>query len=279
MRPVLPSLTLAFLVLAIPATGADSGKVTGSYTLVGKSYVPRYVYAIAQKSIFDKSQEDVRILLCSDPIDDWDLANEKPGCSTTPHFSFVVSGDRTHSESLADGLKSFAGVNGAHLEVKARDSRGIEARFFTDGPIRLFDDSVEFDVSFSASILRVAEPVPPSDAERAAAAASPQAATYEAYMKAIGDESVEALRALLTVEGRKGWQGPEAKKQLEFLKKVLPGKPRYLRITGQGDIATLELETDAETGLVRMKKEGGAWKIIKERRTDRKSKSSWTIPF
>lgn len=279
MRPSLPSFTLALLVLATLATRADSAKVEGSFTLAGKAHVPRYVYAIAEPSIFDKSQEDVRILLCADPIDDWDLASAKPECSTYPHFSFVIHEDSTHSESLADGLESFAGVNGAHLEVKARDAKEVEARFFTEGPIKLFEKSVEFDVRFSAPLFRVPKAVPASDADRAAAAASPQAATYEAYLKAVRDGSLEGLRAVLTAEGRKGWQGPQAEKQIGFLKNVVPGNPRYLRVTGQGDVVTLELEADATTGMVRMKKEGGAWKIVKERQTNRKSGSSWNLPF
>ena len=56
----------------------------------------------------------------------------------------------------------------------------------------------------------------------------------------------------------------------------MPGvNPRYLRVTGQGDVVTLELEADATTGMVRMKKEGGTWKIVKERQTDRESGRSW----
>ena len=152
MRPALPSVTLALLVLATPASGPGQGE--GWNTLAGKAHVPRYVYAVAEPSIFDKSQEDVRILLCADPIHDWDLATAKPECSTYPHFSFVIHEDRTHSESLADGLESFAGVNGAQLEVKARDAKGVEARYFTKGPIKMFDKSVEFDVRFGTSLPR-----------------------------------------------------------------------------------------------------------------------------
>ena len=142
---------------------------------------------------------------------DWDLATAKPEDSTYPHFSLpVIHEDRTHWASLADGLESFAGVNGAQLEVKARDAKGVEARELTKRPIKMFDKSVEFDVRFSALLFRVWR-VPASDADRAAAAASPQAATYEAYLKAVRDGSLEGLRAVLTAGGRKGWQGPQAR--------------------------------------------------------------------
>ena len=200
-------------------------------------------------------------------------------CSTYPHFSFVIHEDRTHSESLADGLESFAGVNGAQLEVKARDAKGVEARYFTKGPIKMFDDSVEFDVRFSALLFRVPKAVPASDADRAAAAASPQAATYEAYLKACPrrESRGTSCRAdgrgpeeLAGTAGREADRVPEERRARES-----PLPPRH-RAGGRRHARARGRRRDRDGA---DEEEGGTWKIVKERQTDRKSGSSWNLPF
>ena len=59
MKPACPAFLLAFLALALPARTADSGKVTGSFSLDGKTHTPKYVYAVPRPSILGSTKEDI----------------------------------------------------------------------------------------------------------------------------------------------------------------------------------------------------------------------------
>ena len=69
----------------------------------------------------------------------------------------------------------------------------------------------QFDVTFAASFFRAPAAAPSADADRTAAAASPQARTCDASLGAVTAGSLPDLLKVIPARGAADWTGPDAR--------------------------------------------------------------------
>lgn len=278
MKPTSFASLLALLVLAGPSRAADPGKVTGSFSLDEKTYTPRYVYAVPRPSIFDKSKEDIVVLVSVDPIDDMDLTDNL-GAHVYPQLSFAIAPNReTHSVGVFDGRVSASGV-ARHLELKTFDGQMVAGRIFTDGKVSHLSTTVRFDITFAAPFFRAPAAVSSADAGRTAVGASPQAKAYDAYLKAVKAGSLADLLKVIPARSAADWTGPDAKDTWTSRTSSAPERVTYLRVRESGDVAYLEYDSEKATGTVKMIREKGAWKLAKENQKYKKNSMVDTTEF
>jgi hypothetical protein len=272
MKPASLVSLLALLILAGPSWAADPGKVSGSFSVEGKVYTPRYVYAVPRPSLFDRSKEDIIVLVSVDPIDDMDLTGNLGG-HIYPRLSFAIAPNKdTHSVGVFDGRVSASGV-ARHLELKALDGQRVAGRIFTDGKVSHMSKEAQFDITFAASFFRASAAAPSADAGRTAAA-SPQAKTYDAYLRAVKAGSLPELLKVIPDRSAADWTGPSAKDTWTSRTSGAPEKVTYLRVRESGDVAYLEYDSEKVTGTVKMIREKGAWKLAKEDQKYKNNKNS-----
>jgi hypothetical protein len=98
--------------------------------------------------------------------------------------------------------------------------------------------------------------------------AKPQEAAYRAYEKALASGDLAALEKTLAGDVKAELTGPDAAVKLEMIKAFRPTNVVVAAVHVTNDTATLEVTGDMQgqkaKAEVRMAKEGGAWKVVKE---------------
>ena len=267
-----------FGLLASPAARAAGGKAEGSITVNGKTTKLSYAYARAVKGFFDKTKEDVEVILTDVPLDGKALEDSfermhMADAGKLHAFEITIGADgKPISTAFRDNGFKKASPSGLSSEdvftKKVFDGKTVDARYKSAKQGEFFGETYSFDVSFRADITRAAKPVPPTAAETAAAQKSPQAKVYAEFLKAVQKEDLGALRKLFTKEQAKHLDDPDAKKMVGFVKMMSATEIKVLKVVENGDTADLTVsgKQDGNTanGVVHMAKEGGAWKVQKE---------------
>jgi hypothetical protein len=202
------------------AQETSDGTASGQLIVNAVTVPLTHAYAVAQPGFFDKSKEDVRVLLSSvplskDALDDVfeliKLAREDRG-----HIVEVVIDASGAPISGAIYTKAFDGMvsaSGMHTFTRERFERArIAGRLAVTDPHTFSGVTWRYDATFSAAI-----PRPPTPEELAAALASPPAKAAAAYVTAaikrgtmVKDARVTGVEAqadgsvLVTVEGHEG---------------------------------------------------------------------------
>lgn len=260
-------LAIAFAaILAVPALAAGpEGTVKGSYTIKGKVYKAAHVYAVAKPDSFDKTKEGVELLFTMEPVAEKDLADMMPGSGPRMQATIGADGSLYGIVFLYDGGSYSSSGTSQAFEKKAMDATHIAGRVYAKSPIDMKDGKGNFDLTFDSPLFREKKAPPPTAAEKAAAAKSPQAKAFEAYLKALHAKDLAALKKAVMAEAAKELASPEAKEMLGLMEAMAPKKVEYLRVTESGDKATLEAKAeDGSVGTIDCAREGGAWKIGKQ---------------
>jgi Domain of unknown function (DUF4878) len=277
-RTTLSLLTTLGLLLATPAVRAAEGKADGKVTVNGKTSTVKYAYASAGPGFFDKTKEDVTVILSDVPLDGKALEDEferihmaEAGKLHAFEIQLNASGAPISTSFRNDAFKkaSPSGMSSADVfEKKTFDGKTVEGHYKSDKPHEFFGDTYSFDVTFKADITRKAKPVPPSAADTAAAAKSPQAKVYGDFLKAVQNEDLDGLRKLFTKEQAKNLDSPDAKKMVGLVKIMSATDIKVLKVDEKGDKADLTVNGKQDgkiaNGVVHMVKEGGAWKVERE---------------
>jgi len=279
VRVFLAGFVLAAGVAAVaPRAAAAEGKAEGKLTVAGKSTDVTYAYASARPGFFDKTKEDVTVIVSDVPLDAKALEDEferihmaDAGKLHAFEITFDADAKPISTSFRHDGFKqaSPSGLSSEDVfEKKTFDGKTVEGRYKSAKPHEFFGTTYSFDVSFKADIARKAKPVPPTVAETAAAQKSPQAKVYTDFLKAVQKEDLGAMRKLMTVEQAQHLDRPDAKKMVGLVKIMSPKDIQILKIVETGDTAELTVSgrQDGKTvvGIVHMVKESGAWKVQQE---------------
>ncbi|MDL2716344.1 MAG: DUF4878 domain-containing protein [Acidobacteriota bacterium] len=268
----------AFGLLISPAALAADGKTEGSITVNGKTTKLTHAYARAVKGFFDKTKEDVEVILTDVPLEAKALEDSfermhMADAGKLHAFEITIGADgKPISTAFRDNGFKKASPSGLSSEdvftKKVFDGKTVDARYKSAKQGEFFGETYSFDVSFRADITRAAKPVPPTAAETAAAQKSPQAKVYAEFLKAVQKEDLGALRKLFTKEQAKHLDDPDAKKMVGFVKMMSATEIKVLKVVENGDTADLTVsgkqDGNAANGVVHMAKEGGAWKVQKE---------------
>ena len=276
---VLAGFVLAAGVVAVaPHALAADGKAEGTITVNGKPTKLSFAYARAVKGFFDKTKEDVEVVLSDVPLDAKALEDQfermKMAEAGKLHAFEITLGAEGKPISTAFRHNGFKGPSPSGLSsadvftMKTFDGKTVDGRYKSAKEGEFFGNTYAFDVAFKADITRKAKPVPPTAAETAAAQKTPQAKVYADYLRAVQKEDLGALRKLFTKEQAKNLDDPDAKKMVKMVKMMSATDIQVLKVVEKGDTAELTVggkqDGNAVNGVVHMAKEGGAWKVQKE---------------
>jgi len=268
----------AFGLLVPPAALAADGKAEGTITVNGKTTKISYAYARAVKAAFDKTKEDVEVILTDVPLESKALEDQfermhMADAGKLHAFEITIDPEGNPiSTSFRDNGFKKASPSGLSSEdvftKKVFDGKTVEGRYKSAKLHEFFGDTYAFDVTFSAAITRAAKPVPPTAAETAAARKSPLAKVYAEFLAAVQKEDLGALRKLFSKEQAKHLDDPDAKKMVGLVKMMSATDIQVLKLVEKGDTADLMVSGKQDgspaNGVVHMVKEGGAWKVERE---------------
>jgi hypothetical protein len=272
------ALLAAFGLFASPAARAADGRAEGTITVNGKTTKLTHAYARAVKGFFDKTKEDVEVILSDVPLEAKALEDQfersrMADAGKLHAFEITIDADgKPVSTAFRDNGFRKASPSGLSSEdvftKKTFDGKTVEGRYKSAKPHEFFGDTYAFDVSFSADIAHAPKAVPPTAAETAAAQKTPQAAVYADFLRAIQKEDLPALRKLFSKEQAKNLDDPEARKMVGMVKMMSPTEIKVLKVVETGDKAELTVtgkqDGSVASGVVHMVKEGGAWKVQRE---------------
>jgi hypothetical protein len=268
-----------FGLLAGPvASAADGGTASGTITVNGKTTKLAHAYARAVPGFFDKTKEDVLVILTDVPLDAKALEDiferiKLADAGKLHAFEITIGAEgKPISTAFRDnGFKkaSPSGLSSADVFTKkVFDGKTVEGTYKSAKESEFFGETYSFDVSFRAEVARAPKAVPPTAAETAAAQKSPQAAVYADFLRAIQKEDLPALKKLFTKEQAKNLDDPEAKKMVGMVRMMSPTEIKVLKVVETGDKADLTVtgkqDGGVASGVVHMVKEGGAWKVQQE---------------
>jgi hypothetical protein len=272
------ALFAAFGLLAAPGARAADGKAEGTITVNGKTTKLTHAYARAVKGFFDKTKEDVEVILTDVPLEAKALEDQferihMADAGKLHAFEITIDADgKVVSTAFRDAGFKKASPSGLSSEdvftKKTFDGKTVEGRYKSAKTHEFFGETYAFDVSFRADIARAPKAVPPTAAETAAAQKSPQAAVYSEYLKAVQKEDLGALKKLFTKAQAKHLDDPDAKKMVGMVKMMSATDVKVLKVAETGDKADLTVtgkqDGNVVSGVVHMAKEGGAWKVDQE---------------
>ncbi len=279
IRVFLAAFVLAGLAAAVaPRARAADGKAEGTITVNGKTTKLTHAYARAVKGFFDKTKEDVEVILTDVPLEGKALEDQfershMAEAGKLHAFEITIDADgKPISTAFRDSGFKKASPSGLSSDdvftKKTFDGKTVEGRYKAAKKHEFFGETYSFDVSFKADITRAAKVVPPTAAETTAAQKSPQAKVYADFLKAVQKEDLGALKKLFTKEQAKHLDEPDAKKMIGFVKMMSATDIKVLKVVEKGDTADLTVsgkqDGNASSGVVHMAKEDGAWKVEKE---------------
>jgi hypothetical protein len=90
---------------------------------------------------------------------------------------------------------------------------------------------------------------------------SPQAAVVEAHLAALRAGDRVALRATVTARLAEQVDDPGFATRLEMMGQLVPDDPFVTFLVEDGDHASLEVETDRQTGRFELVREPDGWKV------------------
>lgn len=175
------------LLVAVPASAGD-GTARGQLTLNHQTTPLAFAYASAQPGFFDKSKEDLRIVLS-------DVALPADALKDVFTLIHLARDGKVHAVEVvlnADGqpisgaiyAKVFDGtvsVTGMHkFDRGALERKRVAGRLWMSAPDEFRNVSFQYDATFAAEI-----PRPPTAEEIAAAIQTPPGRAAEAAVKAI----------------------------------------------------------------------------------------------
>ena len=268
----------SFGLLAAPAARAADGTASGTITVNGKTTKLSHAYARAVPGFFDKTKEDVQVILSDVPLDGKALEDQferkklaDAGKLHAFEITLNAAGEPISTAFRDNGFKraSPSGLSSADVFTKkVFDGKTVEGSYRSAKESEFFDNTYSFDVSFRAAVTHAPKVVPPTAAETLAAQKTPQAAAYADFLRAIQKEDIPALRKLFTKEQAKNLDDPEARKMVGMVKMMSPTEIKVLKVVETGDKADLTVtgkqDGSVASGVVHMVKEGGAWKVERE---------------
>ena len=262
-------LLAAIWLLLPPQVAGQEGTVTGTLSLDGVPVTLKHVYASAQPGFFDKSTEDIRILLSDVALSDSDRADVFAlihlGRDGNAHIIEVVidaDGQPISGSLFAKAFDGQVSASGMHTFTPERfDRTTIAGRLYVDPPRDFMRVRFAYDVHFTAPI-----PRPPTAAERVAALASPPGRAAQAYVAAALAGDLPGLVRTLTAAAAAPFRARDGAARLKALHEDMPADSAVVALVLQTDgtmLATVEGHRD---GLVigytlKLVQVAGVWKV------------------
>jgi hypothetical protein len=247
----------------------------GQLTVAGNKVLLQYAYAMAQPGFFDKTEEDIVVIVSNIPLSDRAVEDRFQRSALVSDGTLksveIVINSKQQPISVSVRHPAFNVSPGGYssnyiLELKIFNKSSVAGRMYCKAEQKFFDTIYNFDFTFNTEIRKKKQRPSPTEDEREVAAESPQAALYLKFIKALNAEDVKTLKRILAAEVAKELDGPDKDEMLEFMQMVNPPKVEFQRITVKGDSANLMLIAQDEgvelKGMIEFIKEDDQWKVI-----------------
>jgi hypothetical protein len=262
--------SFVFILFAAVAV-ADEGVATGKLTLGGKTAALTHAYAVAQPDTFDKTKENVLILLSDVAVPNDSLWDDFPGLKLAGagqlHAILVVlNADRSvKSASILHNAfpdtDSFYGLPQPKVELKTFDGKHVAGTLSSGKGVQLEKKNFDFSATFSAPILHRPAPT----ATGAAAAQTAPGKVVLAFLKALSAGDKARMRKLMTAEYGKPLDGPQGQNIVNSWKanrNVPITEISAVEIHGQtASVVMVDKANPENPPKFTLALEGGEWKI------------------
>jgi hypothetical protein len=253
------------------AAHAQDAPTSGTLTINGSSVALKYAYASAEPAFFDKNGEDIRIRLSDVELRD-EAATDvfaivrlaRDGAARVVEVTIDAKGQPMSGAIYAKEFNGMVSLAGMHKFAPTRLERKVVAgRLWIDG-LRTFSNvTFGYDATFSAAI-----PRPPTDEERAAALATPQARLVETYLAALRAGDRSAFVSTLSQSAAADYTGPAGEARFKKLQADMPADAKPANVSKMRDGSVQVSVEGQQNGMVieyllTVVMEGGAWKIGK----------------
>lgn len=269
------SLFAIVISMGMASQNANTSNAEGQLTVAGNKVQIQHAYAMSQPGYFDKTKEDIVLIVTNIPLSDKAIEDrwERNALVSEGTLKTVEITINSKQQPISVSVKhpafkaSPSGFSSNYiLELKTFNEKNVEGRMYCKTEQEFFDTVYTFDFTFKAEVRRKKELPPPTEAEKAVAAKSPQAAVYLEFVEAVNAGDVKTLKKILAADVAKGLDGPDGEEMLEFMQIGIPPKAEFQRITVKGDSATLMLSAQDEghdlKGTIEFIKEGNQWKVM-----------------
>lgn len=264
------ALTL-FLLAGLPQAAGQEGTVSGTLTLNGRTVALAHVYASAGPGFFDKTTEDIRVLLSDAPLPDsaradvFDLMKlAREGRASIVEVVIDASGAPISGAFFAKEFNGMVSATGMHVFSRSEmAAKRVAGRLATGNP-RTFDGvTFQYDATFAAPI-----PRPLTPEERAASFASSPAVAASAYVAALTVGRWPDFLKTMTSAAARDYQGPAGAERFRQLRAGMPPDSRVVELIPQTNGTVLVTLEGHEGTLViaytlTMAIEAGEWKVTK----------------
>jgi len=272
VRNIVVACIVLFVSISNPA-GAGEASLEGTFTANGEQVELSHVYVFAQKEgFYDKTDPTWTLLFVARPVEErdlddhiWDSAYIRLGVTKTSEFSEqprieVFSQDIRFS---ADQSGNISGGSYPALELTSAGPEGFEGRVWHAEAQEFFDDTFQYDLTFSAPMsdpfAPIGDPLPAGGGEAGAA--------YIAWCDAIHSGDMERIKKLVPAEQAAMFDDPSNQDQimeeLEFMKLMTPTEVVVTGGSSDGETVILQvtgvLEGEPATGEITMTKWGDTW--------------------
>jgi hypothetical protein len=268
-RKLVKQVLTAVALLCTTTVHAQPENARGGITVNGRQFALRFAYTTVKPGFFDKSTEDVRVLLTdvpvAEPLRGDVFALSRLARSGQLHGIDVVldaSGEPMSGFLFVDAFDGMVSVAGMHrFERTALERSLISGRLFTAGPHTFSGVTWAYDVTFSSTIAR-----PPTAEEAAAALNSPAALAASAHLAAI-QTSFDAFVATLTRSSAAAFRSPGGLERFSGLRAETPPDSRVVALAnGPGDTRVATVQAVRRDGIIvefflSIRQEDNIWKI------------------
>jgi hypothetical protein len=264
-------LPAAFLLCAAAApAAAQDGAATGTLLIGDERVELRHAYALAQPGFFDKSREDVKVVISNVALDESSLRDPFALIHLARERrlrAIEVVLDAEHApiggaiyDRAFDGMVSVAGMH--VFEPTAFERKRVAGRLHTRDASSFRDVTFSYDVTFDAAI-----PRPPTPDELTRALASPPALAGSELLSALRDGNFQRFRALLAAPLTSRFEGSGAEAEWSRVRAETPADSRVvgLREDGPQAVATINGTRDGIVieFTVTLVERDGEWRVVK----------------
>lgn len=257
------------LVLAAPAVAGEEPSVKGTFTANGTAVSLPYVYVYQlEKGFYNDGDPTWKLLFVEHPIAErevdehvWDSAYLELGITKTAEF-----GDeptlQVYSQSICFSADTPGNVSGGTYPELVLESTGPErfaGRVYLKEPESFFDDTVMYDLTFSAPLSNPDAPIGPPLPE----GGGEPGAAYLAWVEAVHSGDLARVKGIVPAEMASEMEGDDAQATLEFLAAMTPTEVKVLGGSSDGETAILKvagvMDGEAVKGEITMQKMGEFW--------------------
>jgi hypothetical protein len=265
-------------VHAAAGSGPEDGTAKGQLAVGGRTTPLAHAYARAQRDLFDKTKENVLVVLSDVPLPPEEFLEQFPGLRTAAKGkAHIVTAELNGDKSVGSGSilhEAFASTDafcgsGTHVfQAKTFDGKAVEGKLGTQTPGEFQSKAFEYNATFRALIWRR----PPPAATGAAAAQSAPGRAVLAFVKAVASGNKAAVKKLMTpdAEAAKALDGPDAMDVLQMLRSRNPkpaiAKVENVWILGNAAEVTIsgKAEDEAASHTLIVALAGNEWRVAQE---------------